>query len=263
MIGIFDSGVGGLTVAKEVMSQLPGYRLIYFGDTARYPYGNKSPKTVIKYAIEDTDFLLSHGAKVIIVGCNTASALAIDELKNRYPGVPIFGVVTPAVKQAASISKNKKVGVIGTRGTVNSSIYTQLINQLNPEIKVYQQACPLLVPLVEENWLKRPETKMIVRRYLYNLKLKGIDTLILGCTHYPLLKEVISAKIGKRVQLVDSAVEVVKEVKKLVKTKADLSLGQSGANHFYVSDLNPQTQEIAKRWLGNEIKLEEVSGIGE
>jgi len=258
MIGIFDSGIGGLTVVKEIFKQLPGYQVIYFGDTARTPYGNKSPKTIIKYSQEDTDFLLKQGAKVIVIGCNTASAEAAGELKRKYSNIPILEVITPAVKQAVAITKNKKIGVIGTRGTINSGVYEKLIKEFNPEIKVFSQACPLFVPLVEEDWLKRPEVKMIARRYLQNLKNKGIDTLILGCTHYPLIKDIISAKIGKRVTLVDSAEEVVKELKKKM-TNDQTPMTKDEEHKFYVSDLNSQVENIARQWLGQEVEWQEVN----
>jgi len=255
MIGVFDSGVGGLTVVKEIFRQLPDYPVVYFGDTARTPYGNKSKETIIRYATEDTDFLLSHGAQVIIIGCNTASAEAAEELEEKYSSTPILEVISPAVKKAVSVTKNKKVGVIGTRGTINSGVYERKIKELDPSIKVFSVACPLFVPLVEENWTDRPETKMIARRYLQGLKTKGIDTLILGCTHYPLLKEVISSKIGARVALVDSASEVVKELQEKL-GNFDLKTGKAGK--FFVSDLTPHIQNIAQKLLGGKVELEET-----
>ncbi|MFA6533850.1 MAG: glutamate racemase [Patescibacteria group bacterium] len=254
MIGIFDSGVGGLTVAKEMRRQLPDCPLIYFGDTARTPYGNKSQAVIERYSAENTDFLLKQGATAIVIGCNTASALAADYLKKKYPGTPIFEVISPAVRQAVALTKNKKIGIIGTRGTIGSGIYAKKIKELDPAIEVFSVACPLLVALAEENYLDRPETKMIVRRYLSGLRSKGIDTLILGCTHYPLLKDIISAKIGKRVRLVDSAEEVVKELK----VESYKVIKSAEKNKFYFSDLTPQVREITKRWLGGEVELVEV-----
>lgn len=258
MIGVFDSGVGGLTVAREIQQQLPGVTMIYFGDTARTPYGNKSQKTIIRYSLENTDFLLKKGAKMIVVGCNTASALAADELRKKHPEVPILEVIMPAVKRAVAVTKKKRIGVIGTRGTIGSGIYEKKIKELDPAMEVFSVACPLFVPLVEENWLDRPETKMIVRKYLENLKNKDIDTLILGCTHYPLLKPIISAKMGKRVMLVDSAEEVVKEI-----GNYEPSITNHGdKSKFYFSDLTPQVETLTKRWLGTDVKPEETSEVG-
>lgn len=256
MIGIFDSGVGGLTVVREVFKQLPDYQIVYFGDTARTPYGNKSENLIKKYAIEDTNFLLGKGANLIIVACNTASAVASDELKAKYKNIPIFEVITPAVKRASEMTKNKRLGIIGTKATIHSQIYEHLIRKNNPEIKVFSKASPLLVPLVEEGWLKKPETKMILKKYLHPLKLKQIDTLILGCTHYPLLKEIIQAKMSKRTNLIDPAQETVKEVKKYLENNPAIEKTlQKGANHqFYFSDISPNLSQMAASWLGQKIE---------
>ena len=186
MIGVFDSGIGGLTVVRSLMEELPGYNMIYFGDTARTPYGSKSPETVVRYALENTDFLLKQGAKLIVMACNTASSVAAGRVAENYD-IPIFEVVTPATEKAVKISRTLIIGVIGTRATVKSGIYEQKIVALKPDAKVYSAACPLLVPLVEEGWIKKPETVMIIKKYLHPLKVRQIDTLILGCTHYPLL----------------------------------------------------------------------------
>lgn len=260
MIGIFDSGVGGLTVVREMLKQLPEYQLIYFGDTARNPYGTKSKETVVKYALEDTNFLLSRGAKLIIVACNTASSLAREELKKNFPNVPIFEVVRPAVKRAVAVTKKKRIGVIGTYATIGSGIYDRLIKESNPAIQVFTEACPLFVPLVEEGWFDKPETKRIARKYLYPLRLKQIDTLILACTHYPLLKPIIQSKIGRRVKLVDSAEEVVGEVKKFLEDNSGVekSLVKGSEHKFYVSDLTPRFTSIAEKWLGRKIKAEKA-----
>ncbi|MBW1747843.1 MAG: glutamate racemase, partial [Deltaproteobacteria bacterium] len=212
MIGIFDSGIGGLTVVKSLMEELPGYNMIYFGDTARTPYGSKSPETVVRYALENTDFLLKQGAKLIVMACNTASSVAADRVAENYD-IPIFEVVTPATEQAVKISNTLTIGVIGTRATVKSGIYEHKIMALKPDAKVYSAACPLLVPLVEEGWMKKPETVMIIKKYLHPLKVRQIDTLILGCTHYPLLKDKIQRKIGKRVHIIDSSIAIAENVK--------------------------------------------------
>jgi len=260
MIGIFDSGVGGLTVVREMLKQLPEYELIYFGDTARTPYGTKSKETVVKYAIEDTNFLLGKGAKLIIIACNTASSLARDELRKMFPHIPLFEVVGPAVRKAVEVTKNKRIGVIGTYATVGSGIYEQLILESDPEIQVFPRACPLFVPLVEEGWLDKPETKRIAKSYLHPLRLKEIDTLILACTHYPLLKAVIQPKIGRRVKLVDSAEEVIGEVRKFLKDNPDIekTLAKGNNHKIYVSDLTPRFTNIAEKWLGRKVKVEKV-----
>ncbi|MEA1901260.1 MAG: glutamate racemase, partial [Thermodesulfobacteriota bacterium] len=183
MIGIFDSGIGGLTVVKAIMENLFGYDIIYFGDTARTPYGTKSSETVKKYALENTEFLLSKGAKIIVIACNTASSVATESVAENFD-IPIFEVITPAVELSINTSHKPCIGIIGTRATVKSGIYEKKIKKMNPHARVYSKACPLLVPLVEEGWLNKPETKMIVKKYLHPLKVRQIDTLILGCTHY-------------------------------------------------------------------------------
>ena len=258
MIGIFDSGVGGLTVVREIFKKLPEYQIIYFGDTARTPYGTKSKETIIKYAREDAKFLLDKGAKIIIIACNTASAVASSILQKEL-GVPIFEVIGPAVKRAVGVTKNKRVGVIGTRATVGSGVYEESIKKINAEIQVTSQACPLLVPLVEEGWLDKPETKRIVKKYLQPLKNKQIDTLILGCTHYPVLKNIIK-RIGRHVKLVDSAEEVVCKLQSFLAGNEGVEkiLTKSVDHKFYVSDLTPHLPRIAEKLLGQKVKLEKV-----
>lgn len=247
-------------MVREMLKQLPEYQLIYFGDTARTPYGTKSKETIVKYAVEDTNFLLGKGAKLIIVACNTASALASAELKERFPNIPIFEVVMPAVRKTLVVTKKKRVGVIGTYGTIGSGIYEKLIKEANPEIQVFSRACPLFVPLVEEGWLLKPETKRIAKSYLHPLRLKEIDTLILACTHYPLLKSVIQPKIGRRVKLVDSAEEVVGGIKKFLKDNPEIekTLVRGDDHKFYASDLTPRFINIAEKWLGRAVKVEKA-----
>lgn len=257
MIGIFDSGIGGLTVVRAVFQKLPDYRIVYFGDTARTPYGTKSPATIMDYALEDTEFLLSKGARLIVIACNTASSIASDFLRSRFPEIPIFEVVTPAVIKAVALTKRKRVGIIGTRATINSSIYTQRIAERDPEIKTVVNPCPLLVPLVEEGWLSCRETTMIVKKYLSPLKRQQIDTLVLGCTHYPLLRDIIQMKMGKRVNVVDSSLELATHVKDYLGENPDLEMKlEKGQNHqFYVSDLTPAFAEVATKFLGRHIDL--------
>lgn len=259
MIGIFDSGIGGLTVVKSLMEKLPGYNMIYFGDTARTPYGSKSPETVVRYALENTDFLLKQGAKLIVMACNTASSVAADRVAENYD-IPIFEVVTPATEQAVKISNTLTIGVIGTRATVKSGIYEHKIMALKPDAKVYSAACPLLVPLVEEGWMKKPETVMIIKKYLYPLKVRQIDTLILGCTHYPLLKDKIQRKIGKRVHIIDSSIAIAENVKFFLDThpEVDKQLSKNNAFRLFVSDITEQFGKTARTTLRRNVRLEHV-----
>lgn len=254
MIGVFDSGVGGLTVIKELKKRLPGLSFVYLGDNARTPYGNRSQEIVQRYSQEDVDFLISKGAKAIIVACNTASALAGDYLKRNY-NLPIFEVITPAVQAAVKITKGR-VGVIGTRATVGSKAHEQAILNINKDLKVFNQLCPLFIPLVEENCVRRPETKMIARRYLAPLKIKSIDTLILGCTHYPLLRQVIQDKIGRRVKLIDPAEAVIAML--VDRVQNDSNFDWSGKEEYFTTDVGSQFQEIAKRWLKQDIKIQKA-----
>ena len=255
MIGIFDSGIGGLTVVKKMLGILPDYQLLYFGDTARTPYGGRGEEVIKKYAQEDAEFLIKHGAKIIVIACNTASAVAAEDLKKKL-SVPVFEVVTPAVEKAIQVTKNKRIGVIGTRATINSGIYERLIQSALGG-HVFSQVAPLLVPLVEEGWLKNPETKTIIKKYLHSLRLANIDTLILGCTHLPLLKEIIKVKIGRSRKLIDPGEEVVLKLKEFLEKNLTIekTLEKNKKHEFYVSDLTPRFQEIAEKWLGQKIKL--------
>ena len=260
MIGIFDSGIGGMTVARAVEQLLPGYPLIYFGDIARTPYGTKSPETIIDYSLRNTDFLLKKGASLIIIACNTASSVATDRLRQEFQ-VPIIEVVTPAAEKAITRTKTGRIGIIGTRATVKSDIYNRIITGRHPEFKVFSQACPLLVPLVEEGWISKRETKMIVRRYLHPLQNNQIDTLVLGCTHYPLLKEVIQARIGRHVHLIDSSVEAARHLQKMLQEHPDLVQKcdeQSVEHTYYVSDLTDSAQHVAARIFGRPMELHHV-----
>jgi glutamate racemase len=260
MIGVFDSGIGGLTVVRELMKQLVGYDIIYFGDTARTPYGSKSPETVTAYARQDIDFLLNKGAKIIVIACNTASSIASRNFIERYD-IPIFEVITPAVELSIRASKTLRIGIIGTRATIKSGIYEKKIKEIEPVAAVYSVACPLLVPLVEEGWLKRPETRMIVKKYLHPLKYRQIDTLILGCTHYPLLKEMIQRKIGRRVDIIDSSVAIAGRVKRFLEKnpEVDKELGKRGISKLFVSDVTDHFEKIAKATLKRNVLLENVS----
>lgn len=261
MIGVFDSGLGGLTVVKEIFKQLPGYGVVYFGDTARYPYGVKSKATVERFSLENAYFLLEKGAKVIVVACNTASALATETLRKELD-VPVFEVVSPAVDHAVSVTQGN-VGVIGTRGTVRSGAYKELVALADPEIAVHAQACPLFVPLVEEGWHDTPETRSIAASYLASLQQEQVDTLILGCTHYPFLKPVIAGIMGKGVRLIDPAKETVGRIKVFFRSEptVESACRRERKHHFYASDNTEQFGKLASAWLGTEIALTET-GVG-
>lgn len=260
MIGVFDSGIGGLTVVKEIIKQLPGMPVLYLGDTARTPYGNKSPEMIQKYALEDAQFLIDQGAKVIVVACNSASSVASKILNSQF-NIPIFEVITPAAKRATELTKKKRVGVIGTRATIGSLAYDVAMHAIDPAMTVIGQACPIFVPLIEEGWAKKGETKRIVKLSLQGLKTKSIDTLVLGCTHYPIIREIIQVKIGKRVKLVDPAEEVVRELKKYFQhnpTVAEQCRSQKD-HRFMVTDVTEHFQSIAQSWLKRSVKLEKVT----
>lgn len=252
-IGVFDSGVGGLTVVKELMRQLPDENLVYFGDTARVPYGIKSKETVIRFSIENILFLLKQDVKLICVACNTASSVALPVIKNHFK-VPVVGVITPGVREAVYATKNKRIGVIGTKGTINSRAYEIEIKQLDPDIKVTVTACPLFVPFVEEGWYSGDVVMKVARKYLEPLKRAGVDTLILGCTHYPLLKPVIKNVMGAKVTLIDSAKQVAIEVKKILATEGLLTKGVRGRQEFFVSDNPEWFSGLAKKFLGKPIR---------
>ena len=252
-IGIFDSGVGGLTVVKQFLKRLPSENLIYFGDTARIPYGTKSEEIVRRFALEDSFFLLDKDVKLIVVACNTASAIALPMLTEVLE-VPVIGVIEPGAQAAVRYTRQKKIGVIGTPATIRSSSYLKEIKKAAPDMQVLQQACPLFVPLVEEGWTEDETTYMIAKRYLHNLKENAIDTLILGCTHYPLLNTAIQRTIGSGVKLVDSGIETAESVGKILHQNNLLAQPAQSAHHnFYLSDMPYKFQEIAERFLERSI----------
>ena len=238
-IGVFDSGIGGLTVVREIMRQIPNEKIVYFGDTARVPYGNKSRETVTRFSRQIVRFLQSHEVKTIVVACNTASAYALDELEQEID-LPIIGVVKPGAKAAAQATRNGKLGVIATEATIGSRIYNQYIQELNPNVTILGKACPLFVPLVEEGLLQDPVTDEIARRYLSELIDSDIDTLILGCTHYPLIRSAIGRIMGEHVTLVNPAYETAMELKEMLKERSLLNTEAPGLGsnqyQFYVSD---------------------------
>ena len=274
-------------MVRGIFKKLPEYQIIYFGDTARTPYGTKSRETIIKYARENAEFLLNKGAKIIIVACNTASAVASGILREELK-IPVFEVIMPAVKRALAVTSNGRIGVIGTRATIRSGVYDELLKKWSSKaspstslginsagftpdrevgarqeaslLQIFSEAAPLLVPLVEECWLNQPETKRIVKKYLQPLKNKQIDTLILGCTHYPVLKHIIGPRIGRRVRLVDSAEEAVDELKDFLNSHNEVEGNlEKGSDHrFYISDLTAQVPKIAEKLLGRKVALEKV-----
>jgi glutamate racemase len=252
-IGLFDSGIGGLTVLQKVIEALPQENTVYLGDTARAPYGAKSAETVLRYSIENAQFLVDKGVKLIIVACNTSTALALESLRDRLP-IPMVGVIEPGVQRALAVSRNYKIGVIGTEATIQSGAYTRALKAENPRIEVYSRACPLFVPFVEEGWTDNEVVELTVRAYLSSLKQSGIDTLILGCTHYPLLKKAIRKFVGKGVRLVDSAEEIAKKVGTLLK-KHSLARTKGKATHsFFVTDAPDRFVEIGRRFLGEKVE---------
>ncbi|MFN2367145.1 MAG: glutamate racemase [Desulfurivibrionaceae bacterium] len=257
MIGVFDSGVGGMTVARAIEEALPDYPLIYFGDTARSPYGPKSPERIIHYSRQNTRFLLEQGAQVVVIACNSAASVASDLIRQEFD-VPVFEVITPAVQQAIAATRNGVVGVIGTRATIRSGIYRKMIAAAAPGVRVESSPCPLLVSLVEEGWLDRRETKMVVRSYLHPLKMKQVDTLVLGCTHYPLLRSIIQPRIGKRVRVIDSAASVAAELRIFMEKNPDIGgdMVAGQGNRYYVSDVTDTALEIAAKIFGRKINLE-------
>jgi glutamate racemase len=252
-IGVFDSGIGGLTVVRHLMSRLGNESIVYFGDTARVPYGSKSDDTVKRFAFEDTRFLLNHGVKLVVVACNTVSAVALDDLRSTFD-VPFVGMIEPGARAAVRLSKKKKVGVIGTLGTVESRAYEKAIGLEDGSFKVYATACPLLVPIAEEGWMSHPAAGVIAEEYLSGLRAKGLDVLVLGCTHYPVLRSVIQKAVGKGVALVDSGEEAVKEVASILKEcEIEASGKAKGSRQFYVSDIPRKFREVGERFLGRPI----------
>ncbi len=254
-IGVFDSGVGGLTVAKEIMEQIPNERIVYFGDTARVPYGSKSKTTITKYTRQNIRFLMTHEVKALVIACNTMSACALDEIEKEL-SIPIIGVVKPGARVAAAQTRNQRIGVIATESTIHSEMYEHFINQINPALKVIGKACPLFCPLVEEEMLDDPVTDEIARRYLDDLMKQDVDTLILGCTHYPLLAPAIGKIVGEKVKLVNPAYETAKDLGELLASmqllNKDDNCKAEKKHEFYVSDLADKFRKVAANILHTE-----------
>lgn len=256
-IGVFDSGIGGLTVAREIMRNLPSEKIVYFGDTARVPYGSKSKETIIRYSRQIIRFLQEQKVKAIVIACNTASAFALDAVRHELE-IPVLGVIESGAIVAAKETKNKRVGVIGTIGTVGSGIHEEHLRRLDPEITVIGKACPLFVPLVEEGWLHDPVTYEVARRYLRELQEREIDTLILGCTHYPLLRSTIREVMGEGVRLVNPAYESALELRELLEKENLLATGKEQEEfpyRFYVSDLADKFKSFANSILPYDVEM--------
>jgi glutamate racemase len=252
-IGVFDSGIGGLTVVQALMKRLPHENIVYFGDTARVPYGPKSPQVVREYSAQDTDFLVSHHVKMIVVACNTVSSVALDVVQ-KHARVPVVGVILPGARAAVGVTKKKSIGVIGTVGTIMSKAYTNAIRQLDASITVVGQACPLFVPFAEEGWIDHKATELVAREYLFPLKLQKIDTLVLGCTHYPILKDVIGKVFDGCVELIDSGEAAASEVAELLDSTDLRNESTEKANiRFFVSDIPHKFAEVGERFLGQKL----------
>jgi len=261
-IGVFDSGIGGLTVVRELMRQLPNESIIYFGDTARVPYGPKSPDTVLRYSREIIEFLRGEGVKAVVVACNTATAHALPALREEND-LPIVGVIEPGSRAAARATNTQKVGVIGTHGTIRSGAYERAIASVSPDARITALACPLFVPLVEEGWLDTEATRLIADEYLSPFREAGVDTLVLGCTHYPLLKPVIGSVVGREVRLIDSAEETAAETAAALENAGLAHEATDSARYrFIASDAPEQFLRVGGRFLGSSIDRVETVTLG-
>ena len=261
-IGIFDSGIGGLTVAKAIRHRLPNESTIYFGDTARVPYGPKSPETVRRYAGEILDWLLEQEVKAVVVACNTVSAHALDDLRARSP-VPVIGVIAPGVRAAARATQSGVVGVIGTAGTIASCAYPKALRHARPELKVVDQACPLFVPLVEEGWLDHPATRLVAEEYLAPMRAAAVDVLVLGCTHYPMLKPLIHAVMGESVQLIDSAEETASELAAvLAEREIEAAPGHEPSQRWVATDDAARFAHVGAVFMDGSLSPVEIVDLG-
>jgi glutamate racemase len=260
-LGVFDSGIGGLTVAHAIFERLPGESVVYFGDTARVPYGPKSPETVRRYSGEILQYLLQRGVKMVVVACNTSTAHALDDLRRRSP-VPVIGVIEPGAKAAVAATRSGRIGVIGTAGTIASGAYERAIKARRPDAIVISQACPLFVPLIEEGWFDHPATELIAREYLEPLLASQVDVLVLGCTHYPLLKPLLGRVLGPGVRLIDSAEETAAEVARELAADGLVADKSNRVTHeFVVSDDEPHFRNVGARFLGERLQRVEVVAL--
>jgi len=252
-IGIFDSGVGGLTVVQRLFEVVPHEHLLYLGDTARTPYGTKSAAVVTRYAIENAEFLLEKGAKMVVVACNTASSVALDALRARFD-VPVVGVIDAGARGAVAATRNRKIGVIGTEATIASGSYTRALRALDPGLEIYTRACPLFVPLAEEGWVENEVARETAALYLASLRQSRIDALVLACTHYPLLARTIGDYLGPQVQLIDSATETAREVAATLAARGMARLEGRGSASFFVTDVPDRFIRIGGRFLGAAVE---------
>ncbi len=261
-IGVFDSGLGGLTVLHAITRRLPHETTLYFGDTARVPYGPKSPEVVRRYSLEIMQWLLGQGVKAIVIGCNTSTAHALDLLTQSAP-VPVFGVIEPGARAASKVAPFHPIGVIGTSGTIRSGAYQRAIQALAPEAEVVAKACPLLVPMVEEGWFNHPATRLVAEEYLTPVRARNIRSLVLGCTHYPLIKPLIQEVIGERVQLIDSAEETANAVADGLEAQGLAEPGgEPPAPRFVVTDDPERFRRVGTGFLGDRIERVEVVSLG-
>lgn len=257
-IGVFDSGLGGLTVLKEIKKILPNENIVYFGDTARVPYGPRSKETIIKYTFQAINFLRTKDVKAIVIACNTATARSLAEAQEKYD-IPIIGVIEAGARTAAMTTKNGKVGVIGTEGTIKSRAYNQEIKKINKKIKIYGKACSLFVPIVEEGWANTEVARLTAKEYLKDLKEKDVDSIVLGCTHYPILKRTIGEEVGMDVKLVNPARETAYDLKKQLEEKNLMtSREEAGTCEYFVSDINEKFTSIAREFLKRKIEVSKV-----
>ncbi len=262
-IGVFDSGIGGLTVMRALMERLPAEHLVYFGDTARVPYGPKSPETVRRFARENMQLLLDRGVKMVVVACNTVTAHALDDLRGAF-AIPVVGVIGPGARAAVRATHTGRVGVIGTTGTVTSDAYGRQLRAIRPDLEVISRACPLLVPLAEEGLLEHPATRLLTAEYLEPFRAGGVDALILGCTHYPLFKPLIAEILGSRTALIDSAEETAREVVEVLDAHGMRGDPRAaGERRFLVSDLPAQFLRVGQFFLGERLREVEVVRSGE
>jgi glutamate racemase len=260
-IGIFDSGLGGLTVARAIYQCLPNESTVYFGDTARVPYGPKSPETVRRYSREILQWLLEQGVKAVVIACNTSTAHALDELREESP-VPVIGVIEPGAAAAAAVDGSAPIGVIGTAGTIASNAYVRAIHRFRPDARVVQQACPLFVPLVEEGWFEHPAAELIAREYLIPLRAAKVGALVLGCTHYPLLRPLMQRVLGDDVRLIDSGEETAAAVARALRTDGLGAPQEANPIHrFAVSDDEPRFRQLGARFIGDRLGRAEVVAL--
>jgi glutamate racemase len=261
-IGVFDSGLGGLTVVRAIYERLPDESTIYFGDTARVPYGPKSPETVRRYSLEILHWLLSQRVKAVVIACNTSTAHALDALRAVSP-VPVIGVIEPGARAAVAAAPHGTIGVIGTAGTIASGAYERAIHHRDPEARVFQQACPLFVPLVEEGWFEHPAAELVAREYLAPLAGEQVQALVLGCTHYPLLKPLLQRVMGPETALIDSAAETARALAKVLEREGIAAApGQASTHRFVVSDDAPRFLSVGMKFIGDRLRQADVVPLG-